>query len=98
MGEKENKKAELFELGKITDGLTEIGFETNTPFEMKDNYKWILIYNYPGPLSCLSGVQRGCSAVVHSGTSMGYGRFCDYVVLCAGTTVTIMYNSFQPVG
>lgn len=86
------------ELEKITQGLENTDFDINRPFELKKDYRWVLIYNYPGPLSCLSGTQSGCSAVVHSGTNLGYGRFCDYVVLCAGTTVTIMYNEFRQVG
>ncbi|HSG56643.1 MAG TPA: hypothetical protein VLA45_14445 [Paracoccaceae bacterium] len=67
------------------------------PFELKDNYRFVVTYAYPAPLPCLAGANEGCSDVVDAGPSLGgIGRFCDYLVLCAGTTVTIFYNRYEP--
>jgi hypothetical protein len=69
------------------------------PIKVENNYNYVVAYSYPGPLSCLSGVQSGCSDIVDAGTALGgTGRFCDYMVLCAGMTVTIFYNKFKVVG
>lgn len=75
-----------------SDHLTEPG----VPIALNDNYEYIISYAYPGPLSCLSGIQLGCSDIVDAGTSLGVGRFCGYAVVCAGTTITIFYNRFEP--
>jgi len=66
------------------------------PLELTDNYNFVVTYSYPGPLPCLAGASTGCSDVVDAGSALGgLGRFCDYLVLCAGTTVTIFYNRFE---
>jgi hypothetical protein len=70
--------------------------EFGEPLELKDNYNYVVTYSYPGPLDCSSGADSGCSDIVDAGPSVGgSGRFCDYLVLCAGTTVTIFYNRFE---
>lgn len=61
---------------------------------MRD-YSNAATYAWPGPLAC-GDTDSGCSGVVDAG-SLGSGRFCDYVVVCAGLTSTIFYNEFQPI-
>ena len=72
--------------------LTKVG----EPVKLNKEYNYVVSYQYPGPLSCLSGIQIGCSQLVDGGPSLGLGRFCDYAVVCAGLTVTIFYNRFEP--
>ena len=68
------------------------------PVKLNKNYNYVVHYSFPGPLSCLSGIQSGCSAVVDAGSALGgTGMFCDYMVLCAGATVSIFYMEFRPV-
>lgn len=62
--------------------------------ELNKDYKYMMVFEYPGPLPCLSGIQEGCSKVVNAG-SLGMGSFCDYMVVCAGVTVTVLYNEFR---
>jgi len=95
MSEQDSK---TLDIEKITNGLETVTFEVGSPFELDQSYLWMITYTYPGPLSCLSGIQRGCSPQVYAGSQLGYGRFCNYSVLCAGTTVTILFNEFQRIG
>lgn len=68
------------------------------PVELPESYNFVVSYSYPGPLPCSAGADSGCSDLVDAGPSLGgVGRFCDYLVLCAGTTVTIFYNRFEQV-
>lgn len=67
------------------------------PLKLDEPFTYVVAYTYPGPLSCLSGIQRGCSDIVDA-PGLGVGRFCDYAVVCAGSTVTIFYNRFQIIG
>lgn len=64
--------------------------------KLNNTYMFVVTYQYPAPLPCSSGVNTGCSEIVDAGASLGgTGRFCDYLVLCAGITVTIFYNRFE---
>jgi hypothetical protein len=79
-----------------SEELKALSFEVGVPHKLDKDYAYAVTYNYPGPLACISGIQSGCSKPVDAGNALGYGRFCDYCILCAGSTVTIMYNRFQP--
>ncbi|MEP1574734.1 hypothetical protein [Roseibium album] len=79
----------------MTEGI-EAKRKFGEPIELKEDYQFVVAYSYPGPLPCSSSVQSGCSDIVDAGPALGgLGRFCDYFVMCAGTTVTIFYNRFE---
>ena len=65
------------------------------PITLDKSHSYAITYTYPGPLSCLSGVQRGCSKEVDAGPTLGIGVFCNYAVVCAGVTVTVFYEEFR---
>lgn len=69
---------------------------THEVLKAKD-YKYEITYTYPGPLSCMDGINDGWSAVVDAG-ALGQGQFGDYIVICAGLSEIIRYNAFKPWG
>lgn len=65
------------------------------PLKLKSDYKYAISYTYPGPLPCGLFSEK-CSKPVDAGIALGgVGVFCNYMVLCAGLVVTVLYDEFR---
>lgn len=52
-------------------------------------------YSWPGPLPC--GDHSEDYSIPVDAKQLGYGRFFNYQVLCAGVTVWIFFDKFEVV-
>ena len=88
----------------MSDKPESLHFELSTELVSKefaskqDDYNKSVAYAIDQyPLSDLPGYYTdGCSSVVEAGYPLGRGRFCDYFILAAGSTIVVFYNRFQP--
>lgn len=65
----------------------------------RNNYKYSAAYTVGDfPLSLFPAYYSGCSKTVDAGPPLGRGRFCDYMIIGAGSTIVIWYNRFESVG
>lgn len=63
----------------------------------KSDYQYYALYNLADfPIPLLPVYSSGCSKTVDAGGALGKGRFCDYLIIGAGTSITIFYNRFEP--
>lgn len=64
----------------------------------RDNYKYSAAYNLGDfPLPLYPAFYSGCSKVVDAGHPLGRGRFCDYMIIGAASTIVIWYNRFESI-